>query len=175
MSGEPMALKFVSKINRKLKFFYWKNKFVTPGLRRILCNALIQPYFDYACTAWYPNFTEKTKTKKKIQIMPNKCIWFCLRLDKMQHMSLTEFRSMNWLPTKERFQQCICAITFNFVKKNCPFYLNEIFEFAFHCRIDTKNSFAKLKHPFHKTNTGQKILLYIGGRTYPKPLKKWII
>ena len=167
-----MALKFVSKINRKLKFFYWKNKFVTPGLRRILCNALIQPYFDYACTAWYPNFTEKTKTKKKIQIMPNKCIWFCLRLDKMQHMSLTEFRSMNWLPTKERFQQCICAITFNFVNKNCPFYLNEIFEFAFHCRIDTKNSFAKLKYPFHKTNTGQKILLYIGGRTYPKPLKK---
>ena len=71
MSGEPMALKFVSKINRKLKFFYWKNKFVTPGLRRILCNALIQPYFDYACTVWYLNFTVKKKKKKKKKKDPN--------------------------------------------------------------------------------------------------------
>ena len=38
------------------------------------------------------------------------------------------------------------------------FYLNEIFEFAPHCRIDTRNSFAKLKHLFRKTNMGQKTL-----------------
>ena len=93
--------------------------------------------------------------------MQNKCIRFCLRLDKMQHISLTEFRLINWFPTKERVHQCIYAITFNFVNKNCPFYLNEIFEFSRHCRTDTRNSFAKLKHPFRKTNTGQKALSYI--------------
>ena len=65
---------------------------------------------------------------------------------------------MNWLPTKERVPQCIKAITFKFVNKNCPFYLNEIFEFAPYCRIDTRNSFAKFKHPFRKSNTGQKTL-----------------
>ena len=31
-----------------------------------------------------------------------------------------------------------------------------------HCRVDTRNNFAKLKHPFRKTNTGQKSLSYIG-------------
>ena len=51
MSGEPIALKVVSKINGKLKFLYRKNKFLTPELRRMLCNALIQSHFDYACTA----------------------------------------------------------------------------------------------------------------------------
>ena len=112
--------------NRKLKFLYRKNKFLTPELSRLLCNALIQPHFDYTCTAWYPNFTEKTK--KKIQIMQNNYIWFYLRLDKMQHLSLVEFRSINWLPTKERVHQCINAIFFKFVNQNCPFYLNEIFE-----------------------------------------------
>ena len=61
----------------------------------MLCNALIQPHFDYACTAWYPNRTKK-KQKKEIQIMQNKYIQFCLRLDKKQHISLTEFRSINW-------------------------------------------------------------------------------
>ena len=51
-------------------------------------------------------------------------------LDKMYHRSLAEFRSINWLPTKERVHQCINVIAFKFVNKNCPFYQNEIFEFA---------------------------------------------
>ena len=90
--------------------------------------------------------------------MRNKYIRFCLRLDKMQHISLAAFKSINCLPTKERVYQYINAITFIFR----PFYLNEIFEFAPRCRIDTQNSFAKLKHPFRNTSTGQKTLLYIG-------------
>ena len=121
-----------------------------------MSNVLIETHFDYACPTWYPNPTQKTK--KKTQIMQNKCIRFCLRLDKMHHISLTEFRSINWLPTKERVHQCINAITFKFVNNSCSFYLNEIFEFAPHCRIKTRNSSARLKHSFRKTTTGQKSL-----------------
>ena len=66
-----------------------------------------------------------------------------------------QFRSINWLPIKERVHQCMNAITFNFFNKNCPFYLNEIWKFAPHCRRLKGNSFAKFKHPFCKTNTGQ--------------------
>ena len=62
----------------------------------------------------------KKAAKKKIQIMQNKCIRFCLRLGKMQHISLAEFRLINWLSTKERVDQCINAISFTFVNKNCP-------------------------------------------------------
>ena len=65
MSGEPMSLKVVNKINRKLKFLYRKNRFLRPELPRMLYNALIQPHFDYACPAWYPNLTEKMKKKNK--------------------------------------------------------------------------------------------------------------
>ena len=86
--------------------------------------------------------------------MQNKCIWFCLRLDKMHHISLAEFRSINWLPTKETVHQCINATIFKLVNKNRPYYLNEIFEFFLHCRIARRNSFAKLKHSSRKTNTG---------------------
>ena len=59
--------------------------------------------------------------------------------------------------------------------KNHPFYLNEIFEFTLHWRIDTRNSFGKLKHPFGKTNTGQKTLSYIGPSLWnnlPETVKK---
>ena len=160
MSCEPMALKVINKINGKLKFLYRKNRYLTKELRRMLCNALIQPHFDYACPAWYPNLNEKTK--KKIQIMQNKCIRFCLKLDKMHHISENEFRLINWLPTSKRVDQCINTITYNFVNNTCPYYLNEIFEFAPYCRIGTRNNFSKLKNPFRKTNMGQKAISYIG-------------
>ena len=54
-TGESMALKVIDKINGRLKFLWRKHKFLTPSLRRLLCNALIQPHFDYAISAWYPN------------------------------------------------------------------------------------------------------------------------
>ena len=47
-----------------------------------------------------------------------------------------EFRLINWLPTRERGNQYINAMTFKFVDNNCPFY-----EFALHCRIDTRNHY----------------------------------
>ena len=64
LSGGPMALKALNKINGKLKFLYCKNSFLTTC--GMLCNALIQPHFDYVCSAWQPNLNEKQK--KKIQI-----------------------------------------------------------------------------------------------------------
>ena len=41
MSSEPMALKVINKIKGKLKFLYRKNRFLTPELRKMVCNALI--------------------------------------------------------------------------------------------------------------------------------------
>ena len=75
-------------------------------------------------------------------------VCFYLKLDKIHHMSEEEFRLITWLPTSKRVHQCINTITYNFVNKTCPYYLNEIFEFAPHCRIDTRNNFPKLKNPF---------------------------
>ena len=42
LSGDSMALSVLNKVNARLKILYMKNKFLTPSLRRLLCNALIQ-------------------------------------------------------------------------------------------------------------------------------------
>ena len=42
-------------LDESLKFRHRQNRFLTPLLCRLLCNALIQPLFDYACKAWLPN------------------------------------------------------------------------------------------------------------------------
>ena len=47
LSRQAMALKFINKINGRLKFLYRKNRYSTPYLKRLLCNALIRPHFDY--------------------------------------------------------------------------------------------------------------------------------
>ena len=57
MSGEPMANKVITKVNARLNFLHRKNKY----LHRLLCNALMQPHFDYACSVWYRNLSKKTK------------------------------------------------------------------------------------------------------------------
>ena len=87
---------------------------------------------------------------------------FSLKLDKMHHISDKDFRLINWLPTNKRVDQYINTITFKFVNNTCLYYLKEIFEFATHCRIDTRNKFAKLKILFRKTNMRQKVISFVG-------------
>ena len=79
LSGEPMALKVISKINTRLRFLYRNRNVLSEALKRMLCNAITQPHFDYASTVWYPNLT--LRLKKKIQTSQNKCIRFCLQLN----------------------------------------------------------------------------------------------
>ena len=124
LSGEIMALSVINKINNKLKFLYLKSRFFTPTLRRLLCNALIQPHFGYVCSARYPNLTKNLKNR--IPTPQTKCIRFCLLLDKMIHISNQEFEILKWLPVTERFSQCINSIAFKYVNNQCPNYLNEV-------------------------------------------------
>ena len=79
-SGEAMVVKVLNKVNSTLRFLYRKQSILNDPLRRLLCNALIQPHFDYASQAWYPYLTKTLSIK--LQRAQNKCIRFCLNLDK---------------------------------------------------------------------------------------------
>ena len=98
MSGKPMTYKTIKKINSRLNYLLRKMQPLTTSLRRLLCNAFIQPDFDYACTAWYPNLCKKVKIK--IQTTRNKCVRFCLSLDKMAHISQNEFEKLQLTSNK---------------------------------------------------------------------------
>ena len=74
-----MALNAINKINNRLRFLYRQDKFLNKSLRRLLCNAIIQPFFDYACSTWYPNLTQNLKNELKAT--QNKCIKYCLKIE----------------------------------------------------------------------------------------------
>ena len=116
LSGESMALYVVDKINKKIKFLYRKNQFLTTSSRRRLYNALIQPHFGYAYSACYPNLN--AGLKKKLQITQNKCLRFCPQLGNRSHMDAFEFERINWLPIEDRFSQCVSSQIYKFFQKN---------------------------------------------------------
>ena len=158
LSGESMALNVINKISSKIKFLYRNERFLTPGLKRLLCNSLIQPHFDYACSSWYPYLTQNLKNK--IQIMQNKCIRFCLQLDNRSHIGLNELEKINWLNTNDRYRQNLCTIVFNSLHGNCPLYISKMFDVVQQGNRSTRFSYLKLSQPFRKTNMGQKSLSY---------------
>ena len=88
-----MARQVVIKVNAKLKFLHQKNKYLTPNLRLSPYNVLMQPYFDYACSAWYCNLCKKLKNK--IQTSQNKCIRFYLQFHKIAHAFPKEFETID--------------------------------------------------------------------------------
>ena len=159
-----MALNAVNKINNKRKFLCLKNSFLTPALRRLLCNALRQPHFDYAYFAWYPNLTKKLN--HRIQTIQNKCIRFCLKLEQLKHISHEGFERLNWLPATYRFKQCVNGIAFKYLNEQCPNYLHEVFDIHVENNFQLRGSFQNLKCPFRKTNTGQLALSYISPKAY---------
>ena len=87
---------------------------------------------------------------------------FCLQLVKLKHISHEEFKRLNWLPVTHRFKQFVNAIVFKYFNKQCPNYLNEVFDVAIENNFQLRGSFQKLKCPFRKTNTGQLTWSYTG-------------
>ena len=105
----------------------------------------------------------------------NFLFWYCLQLEKMIHISKSEFETLNWLPVKDRFNQSINSIVFKYFTKQCPSYLNEVFELACSNNLRTRNSYLKLICPFRKSNMGQNVLSFIGPSIWnktPEVLKK---
>ena len=173
-SGETMAVEVIKKINGKLKFLWRKHKFMTPALKRLLCNAIVQPHFDFAVSAWYPNLTKKLLNK--VQICQNKCIRFCLGLGNRVHIGAKEFRLINWLPVPNRFEQCVNAHVFKFINQQSPTYSSEIFNIAEQPnRITRTNKGINLVQPQRKKVSGQAAPSFIGPKVWnplPKEIKE---
>ena len=99
--------------------------------------------------------------------MQNKCIRFCLKLDKMHHISEEDFKTTDWLPVDQRVQQSLNITVFKYVNNACPYYMKEVFEYVSQDRISSRNNYVK-KVPFCKTTMGQKSLSYIGSSVWNK-------
>ena len=125
LSGESMTLNVIDKVNSHLKFLHRQNRFLTPPLHRLLCNALTQPLFDSTCTAWFSNPSKRLKLY--LQAWQKKCIRFCLQLEKRSKIRVKEFLQLNWLNVHDRYLQFIVSDIFKFHSDQCPDYFAKLF------------------------------------------------
>ena len=158
-----MAIKVLNKINSRLRFLYRKQNILNGSLRRLLCNALIQPHFDYASQAWYPNLNKTLSIK--MQRAQNKCIRFCLNLDNRAHLDKKEFEEINWLPVKDRVNQRISVTAYNHFHGISPKYMSDIFVPLETAKF-TRNLANRFKIPFRRTNMGQNSISFLGPKTW---------
>ena len=62
-----------------------KIRYLSYPLKRISCNFLIQPRYDFTCCSWYPNLSMSLKTELQTTLKDN------------DHR-INEFEKVNWLP-----------------------------------------------------------------------------
>ena len=164
LSGESMAIKVIDKINQKIKFLYRQSRYLSPSLRRLLCNSLIQPHFDFGCCSWFPNLP--ASLKKRLQTSQNKCIRYCLTLKNRDHIDKTHFEKINWLPVEKRFEQCIAVTVFNFKKGICPPYMSEIYKNNSSPAVNTRRSLNSLLQPNYTKKYPRNSLSYLGPKIW---------
>ena len=117
----------------------------------------MQPYFDYACSAWYPSLNKRLKST--LQIFQSKCIWFFLNLNNRGHIGRNEFEQINCLPVNDRFKQIISSMSF--CNKASSPYMNDAFKPAGQLNTITRASLLKLSQPLRRTNHGQYNISHI--------------
>ena len=128
-------------------------------LRRLLCNALIQPHFDFACSAWYPNLNNRLQSM--LQILQNKCIRYCLNLDSKAYIGLTEFEKKNWLPMTDSNTVLAQWSLNNSITWVLCVWIMYIFKLTGQNTTTTMTSLSKLSQPLKKANHRQKRISYV--------------
>jgi len=126
----------------------------------MLCNALIQPRFDYASSAWYPNLSKALK--EKLQITQNKCILFCLFLDNREGIRYKHLKKIKLLPLWERVKQFISVSVYKFSNSLAPKYMDEIFNKTQNRQRTRCADEFRINIPFRKHEYGKNCLSYLG-------------
>ena len=158
--GNRRPLHVLSKFNSRLRFLYRQNRFLNRPLRRIVCNAMIQSFFDYACPAWYPIL--RKDLQKRLQVSQNSCVRFCFELDNKTRIGVAEFKEINWLNINYRFSQCLLSNIYKFFNSESPEYFNKIYFPAEPSNINSRSPFQRLKLPLRKLSKGLNSMSYRG-------------
>ena len=90
MSGEPIKIQDITKINGKSKFLFKKNKRLTSELRKCFAMRLFSHILNMR-----PRLGTQILSKKQDDTYYAKINVYGFVLDKMQHISFTEFSSIN--------------------------------------------------------------------------------
>jgi hypothetical protein len=125
LTCENIVLSIIQKVNARLKFLYRNATCLNTQTRKTLCSALIQCYFDYACSSWYCGINKQLK--HKLQVTQNKIVRFILNLGPRESISCNVLDSLNMLNVEDRATQLRLNHVYNIYHGKAPSYLCDHF------------------------------------------------
>ena len=87
-------------------------------------------------------------------------------MENRAHIGIGEFKKINWLPTRERFEQCVCVGAYKFCNNLAPAYMTDIYTKNSNNQYSTCREVYTLKLPRKNLDIGLKGLAYIGPRLW---------
>ena len=105
--------------------------------------------------------------KNKLQTAQNACIRFCLRTERKSHIGLNHFEKINWLPVKNRADQCIVVMAYNFKNSHSPVYmLSDIYTLNSSLFVKTRRSVDSFLEPIYMKEISRKSISYLGSKIW---------
>ncbi|KAK1887149.1 UPF0053 protein YegH [Dissostichus eleginoides] len=121
-----MASSVIKKVNQRTRFLYRISSLVNKNTLRTLAGALIQGYYDYACTSWYQSTSKALKTK--LQTSQNKLVRLLLDLTSSTHLTPAHFDNLGWLRVDDRVQQLAMGLVYKIhYTTKVPMYMSKYF------------------------------------------------
>ena len=100
LSGEDHAIKTIGKISSRISFLYRQSSLLDANARKMLCLALIQPLFDYCCTAWYDGLPAKLRVR--FESLQRRMVRYIFSLDPRCHVDGSNLKGLGWLSVRDR-------------------------------------------------------------------------
>ena len=101
-----------------------KSAFFGTNERKLLCSALVNPHFEYACNAWYRSVN--AKVKHKLQTAQNKMIISLPNYGCRRHIGFFDFKKSNCLDINARVDYVSFNLMFNICNNVAPSYMRDI-------------------------------------------------
>ncbi|KAK1894350.1 Retrovirus-related Pol polyprotein from type-1 retrotransposable element R1 4 [Dissostichus eleginoides] len=125
-SCDKMASSVIKKVNQRTRFLYRISSLVNKNTLKTLAGALIQGYYDYACTSWYQSTSKALKTK--LQTSQNKLVRLLLDLTSRTHLTPVHFDNLGWLRVDDRVQQLAMGLVYKIhYTTKVPMYMSKYF------------------------------------------------
>ena len=116
-----MALKVIKKVNTRVKFLHRKKMFLSQDTMKLLANCIILSQYDYACTYWFSGVS--AKSKHMLQTSQNKTLRLVLDLPPRAHLEPSHFKTVGWLPVKQRVSFLKLGHMYRMINGTAPRYL----------------------------------------------------
>ena len=111
LNGNDQVTGCIKRIASRLAFLHRNATVLDSFTRKTLCNALIQPHFDYCVSSWYSGALKKYKLR--LDALQRKMVRFINFQEYRAHVDLSDLKMLGWLSVPDRARFFLNYCTFS--------------------------------------------------------------